>query len=243
MSPAKTRVTRRIAALWAIVPIFMILGAGPALGHGDGDIVSDPSPAQETGPFSNPLVSSAVSVSVPLALSSRPGAPYTIYLDFGGFSFTGLWGGNSLYTPGDTPAYTNDGDATTFSTSELANMKNVWSRVAEKFAWANVNVTTVDPAVAAGQAGSDLARQNYYDSQSGTMHTVIGGNGNWTGGGGISFVGVTAQPQVGSNGDHTDFVFSCRTPIACPSLPRRRRMRMGTALAFNTRAITTARCL
>jgi len=197
------------------VAIAVIVGVtAPTFGHGDGDIVADPSPPLETGPFSNPLASSAA--SVPLALSSRPGAPYTIYLDFGGFSFTGLWGNNALYSPGATPAYTNDGDATTFSASELANMQNVWSRVAEKFTWANVNVTTVDPAVAAGQAGSDLARQNYYDSQPDMMHTVIGGSGGWTCGGGIGFIGVTGHSQVGTNGDHTDFVFSAQNPNRLP---------------------------
>jgi hypothetical protein len=215
MSPAKTRDTWRNAPLRAMLAIVMIVGvAGSVLGYDDGDIAADP--ALETGPLSSPLVGSAVSVGVPLALSSRTGAPYTIYLDFGGFSFTGLWGNNASYLPGDTPAYANDGDATTFSSGELANIKNVWSRVAEKFAWANVNVTTVDPAVAAGQAGSDLQRQNYYDSQPGMMHTVIGGNGEWTSGGGIGFVGVTGHAQVGTNGNHTDFVFSAQKPDRLP---------------------------
>jgi hypothetical protein len=215
MKTLNARSSRSTALLRPFLAAALFLGfVAAALGHGDGDVAADPSPPQDSGPFSNPLASSAV--SVPLALSSRPGAPYTIYLDFGGFSFTGLWGNNALYSPGDTPAYTNDGDATTFSASELANIKNVWSRVAEKFAWANVNVTTVDPALAAGQAGSDLARQNYYDSQPGMMHTVIGGSGGWTSGGGIGFVGITGHSQVGTNGDHTDFVFSAQNPNRLP---------------------------
>jgi hypothetical protein len=40
------------------------------------------------------------------------------------------------------------------------------------------------------------------------MHTVIGGDGSWTGGGGISYLGVTGKSQSGSNGTHTDWVFS-----------------------------------
>jgi hypothetical protein len=147
-------------------------------------------------------------VSDPLTLNSRPGAAYTIYLDFGGFSFSGNWGNNASFTPGITLAYNIDSDATTFSPTELADMKEIWSRVAEKYSWANVNVTTVDPAIAAGQAGTDAQRQVYYDNTAKLMHTVIGGNGSWTSGGGISYLTVTGKSQPGSNGYHTDWIFS-----------------------------------
>ncbi len=159
----------------------------------------------------SPSAFAEVHPAVP-AFNSVPGAPYTIYLDFGGFTFNGNWGNNASYTPGTTPAYDNNGNATTFSSTELANIKNVWSRVSEKYSAYNVNVTTVDPAVAAGQSGTDLARQNYYDSQARMMHTVVGGPGGWTGGGGISYVGVTQSVVTGSNGYHTDWVFSAQAP-------------------------------
>ena len=45
-------------------------------------------------------------------LNSRPDAPYTIYLDFSGFDFSGDWGGSGK-APGDQPAY--DGVASTGS--------------------------------------------------------------------------------------------------------------------------------
>ena len=62
------------------------------------------------------------------ALESRPGAAYTIYLDFGGFSYAGAWLGST--TPGVTPAF---GDATGgFTAQQQANIANVWARVAEK---------------------------------------------------------------------------------------------------------------
>jgi hypothetical protein len=48
------------------------------------------------------------------------------------------------------------------------------------------------------------------------MHTIIGGMGGWTSGGGIGFVGVTGHSQVGTNGDHTDFVFSAQNPNRLP---------------------------
>ncbi|MGC4032163.1 MAG: hypothetical protein QM754_10620 [Tepidisphaeraceae bacterium] len=149
----------------------------------------------------------AYGLSVP-AYSSLPGAAYTLYLDFGGFAYTGNW---YTGTPGTTPAYTVDSDATTFSSTELTNIHNIWSRVAQKYAMYNINVTTVDPAVAAGAAGSDAARQSYYDSTAKMMHTVIGGSGGWTGGGGVSFVGVTAGSYA-NTGYHTNWVFAAQAP-------------------------------
>src|SRR5215469_6320685 len=78
--------------------------------------------------------------SIP-ALNSDPGAPHTLYLDFHGEP-SEYWG---LQTVPATPAYDVDGDPTTFSSQELANIQEIWSRVAEAFSPFNVNVTTVDP--------------------------------------------------------------------------------------------------
>src|SRR5262249_16547107 len=125
------------------------------------------------------------------AFNSDLGAPYTVYLDFAGFTFNGNWGNRPQDTPGTTPPYDLDGNTTNFTSIELGAIKNIWSRVAEKYSPFNVNVTTVDPAVAAGQNGNDTLRQNFYDSQARMMHTVIGGSGSWSSGGGVSHVGVT----------------------------------------------------
>lgn len=148
---------------------------------------------------------------VPL-LSSNPGAPYTVYLDFAGFSFSGTWGGDTGLTPGDTPAFM--GETTSFTTAEQASIRQIWARVSEKYSPFSVNVTTVDPFVAAGMTGTDADRQAFYDQQVQLMHTVIGGNGSWAGGGGISFVGVTKQVTYQSSlnggaggGFHTDWIF------------------------------------
>ena len=147
-------------------------------------------------------------------LNSNPGAAYTVYLDFAGFNFAGTWGGQSTDgVPGTTPAY--DGVTTTFAAADQGNIRNIWARVAEKYSAFNVNVTTVDPAPA---GASDLQRQLFYDSTSQLMHTVIGGNGSWTGGGGISYEGVDqysfsqyASDNSGAGrGYHTDFVFPDR---------------------------------
>lgn len=147
------------------------------------------------------------------SLSSNPGAPYTIYLDFAGFSFSGTWGGSSSSsTPGVTPAF--DNATTAFTAADLTNIRQMWARTAEKYSPFGVNVTTVDPAAA---GASDSARQAFYDQAAQLMHTVIGGTGSWSGGGGVSYVGVASTSTYSwdptSNngagpGYHTNFVFS-----------------------------------
>ena len=148
---------------------------------------------------------------VPASYSSRPGAAYTLYLDFGGFSYSGQWAGGTV--PGVTPSYSDDNDYSSFSSHELSNIHQIWSGVAAAYAPFNVNVTTVDPAVAAGQTSSDDARQQYYDTQVGIQHTIVGGTGAWAGGGalGESEVGgliVTSPVPDMVFGIHANFVFA-----------------------------------
>src|SRR5258706_9219718 len=100
--------------------------------------------------------------SVP-ALSSHPTAYAKLYLDFNGDT-TNTWGS---YSPSTTPAYDTDGDPTTFSDAELASMREIFNRVAEKYSPLNVDVTTVDPG-------------NLNNGQ--TEKVVIGGGGAWLGG-------------------------------------------------------------
>ena len=123
---------------------------------------------------------SGVAASSPLsavpALSSRPSAYAKIYLDFTGDT-TSTWGS---YHPGTTPAYDTDGDATTFSDAELASIREIFNRVAEKYSPFNVDVTTTNPG-------------NLNDRQ--TLKVVIGGDGAWLGAqaGGVSYVGAFAN--------------------------------------------------
>ena len=66
-----------------------------------------------------PAAGRGQTASIP-ALNSRPGAAYTLYLNFGGFAFTGTWGGGATNgTPGVTPAYTADASPD-FSAAEVA---------------------------------------------------------------------------------------------------------------------------
>lgn len=111
-----------------------------------------------------------LSNSVP-QLSSRPGAAYTMYINPAGFIYTGEWFGSF---PGTNLGYNNRAPSETFNATEQTAIRVIWAAYANKYASFNVNVTTIDPAIAAGQASTDLQRQNYYDSQAGMMHTVIG---------------------------------------------------------------------
>jgi len=106
------------------------------------------------------------------AYSSSPGAAYTLYLDFSGFTFNGTWG-NTGKTPGTLSPFNTDGNATTFSTTELSSISKIWTRTAEKYAPFNINITTVDPAVAAGFSAADTLRQKYYDNTPLVMHSII----------------------------------------------------------------------
>lgn len=141
-------------------------------------------------------------------LNSRPGAAYTLYLNFTGFQYTGQWGGQ---TPGITPAYNNQ-TGPTFTAAEQANIKNIWARIAETWTMFDVNVTTVDPAAAAGHT-TYLARQHYYDTTARVHHTVIGdGASNFFGGAaGVSYVGVWSGSHAAGSGFGTNWTFTNRS--------------------------------
>jgi hypothetical protein len=91
--------------------------------------------------------------SIPV-LNSNPGASASIYLDFNGHSEP-VWGS---YTNAAMSVYDIDGDVTTFSDVELANIQAVWETVAEDYAPFNINVTTVEPSVLA--PGVPIANAN-----------------------------------------------------------------------------------
>lgn len=127
---------------------------------------------------SNPLS------SVPV-LHSRPSAAAKFFLDFDGH-FEPVWGAYSNVT---TPVFDRDGDATTFSNSELATIQEIWARVAEDFAPFNVDVTTVDPGNFSNGVG---------------LRASIGGNGSWYGSaGGVAYINAFTNSVV-----NTVYVFS-----------------------------------
>ena len=105
--------------------------------------------SMELGPesaVSGGLTSSSVMAAAsPLAaipgLNSLVGAAASLYLDFDGH-FEAAWGPDRNIT---SPAYDTDGDASTFTDSELASIRRIWEYVAEDFAIFNINVPTVLP--------------------------------------------------------------------------------------------------
>ncbi len=146
-------------------------------------------------------------------LTSRSNASYTLYLDFAGFNYTGTW---SSKTPGNTPALDNTANSGTFTVAQSDRIKEMWARTVQAYAPFNINVTTIDPAVAAGQSGTDFARQAYYETQARMMHTVITTSYAWYGAaGGVSFVGTTKNAYNPASfnggagaGNHTNWIFT-----------------------------------
>jgi hypothetical protein len=186
------------------------------------------------------------------ALESRPGAAYTVYMNFSGFSFTGNWGGTLAFPPpafpGTTPAYDIDGNSSAFSATEIANMRQLWSRAAEAYAPFNINVTTITPP---GTPASDFNRQAFFDGQAQLLHMVIGGNGNWfspanSGVVGVSFIDVASESfpttlngQLQNSGAgaglHTNWTFSSRLAGISPPANLLRDI-AGTAIHENGHA-------
>lgn len=124
--------------------------------------------------FQPPAGIDAPEASNPLSsipnLHSRSSATAKLYLDFNGH-FEPTWGSYSNIT---TPVFDRDGDATTFSNSELSTIQAIWERVSEDFAPFNVDVTTQDPVNFSNGVG---------------LRASIGGNGSWYGSaGGVAYI-------------------------------------------------------
>ena len=83
-------------------------------------------------------------------LHSKPGSQHVLFLDFDGTLVSGTaWNANYGVSATIHPAWTLDGDSTTFSTTERNAVASIWARVAEDYAPFDVDVTTQDPGAAA----------------------------------------------------------------------------------------------
>lgn len=133
-----------------------------------------------------------IPLSEAFELHSLPGANRTIYLDFTGHSLVGTaWQGSYTDAQMLMPPYSADGDSANFSNTELQNIIDTWSAVAEDYAPFAVNVTTEEPAQSAiDRSGSSDqiygARAVITDS----ANTIAAGCGC----GGIAYVGVFNGP-------------------------------------------------
>ncbi len=131
-----------------------------------------------------PRVRSNVVAASAFQLHSRPGATKVIYLDFDG-AVTQNTPWNSASAPKiTTTAYDSDSSPSTFSSAELANILEIWQRIAECYSPFDVDVTTEAPAVA------DLIDSGGSDSKWGVR--VLFGTPNPSpapGSGGVAYVG------------------------------------------------------
>ncbi|MBX3737538.1 MAG: immunoglobulin domain-containing protein [Candidatus Didemnitutus sp.] len=101
-----------------------------------------------------PAASAALTVPpTPPIRHSRPGASRVLYLDFNGHDVTGTaW--NEANPSANRPAigtyacrpYDTDGNEATFSSTEQAQIVEIWQRVADDYSPFDVDVTTEEPA-------------------------------------------------------------------------------------------------
>jgi hypothetical protein len=151
--------------------------------------------------FSGALRAEAHTAGTP-PLSSKPGAAYTIYLDFGGFNYTGGW---AEHTPGVCPPFDGADPNGTFSTEQIERIKTTWAITASFYSAFNINVTTVDPAPA---GLTDPQRQTFYLGVPNFMHTILTLPGGMAGGGasGLGTVVGTHNPANEPDTQHTNFI-------------------------------------
>ena len=105
-----------------------------------------------------------VSADSVLKLHSRPGAGYTIFIDFdGGTVENTAWNASSGSAKLQAEPYNTDGKPNKYSAAEVDEMVDIWRRVAEDFAPFEVDVTTEDP----GKRGPNTAWIMVTDSKAG----------------------------------------------------------------------------
>ena len=134
------------------------------------------------------------------ALSSRPGSTRTLYLDFDGATYSGTRWKNGAEIV--SPAYSIDGDRTTFNDVERAQVYLAWRTVAEDYAPFDVNVTTLRPDPSA------LTRTSSSDPTYGMPVVVTPTNsvGSGCGCGGMSYVGTFGT--VGATDTQPAWIFT-----------------------------------
>lgn len=198
--------TRFFSPAPTVLPVFEPAAAialtSPAMGAHDheSDHESEDRLPESSDPWQSLLVSeSPLTNDDTFRLHSRPGSNHTIYLDFDGGITEGTGWNNStgVETLVDI-AYDRDGNPSSFSNSELSEIRKIWMLVAEDFAPFDVNVTTEDPGLDA------LTKSGGSDTTWGirSLHTS-NTNGVCSGCGGIAYVGSlppgSAHPHLPSS--------------------------------------------
>ncbi len=169
----------------AVDPLGRLVSIDPPLAGGEVPI----------GPFGEgePDPAAVATVEPPPELASLPGAEATIYLDLDGHRTTGsAWNDAFDIEVIESPPWDIDGDPTSWSTSEIHLIDDVWAQVAEDFAPFAVNVTTAEPGP------GDLDRDGPDDRRWGVRVVVTGED--WSG------CRCGGQAQIASSDDPV-FVF------------------------------------
>ena len=114
-------------------------------------------------------------------LHSKPGSPNVVYLDFDGHVLTSTaWNDYGVATL-NAKSYDLDGAPSTFNSTELNQIAEIWHRMAEDYAPFNIDVTTELPASFGPTVGRVLITQD------------VDANGNqmpFFGAGGVAYVNV-----------------------------------------------------
>lgn len=101
-------------------------------------------PQLTTGTAGTPTLSTATVPVDVFKLHSKPGSNKIIYLDFNGHVVTGTAWNSSAASLTAVP-YDLDGIPSSFSTTEQANVFEIWRRIAEDYSSFDVDVTTEQP--------------------------------------------------------------------------------------------------
>jgi len=128
----------------------------------------------------------AISATDTFKLHSKPGATNVIYIDVNGHSFS-----NTAWNAGTINAvpFDTDGNSSSFSTTELSQIAEMWHRIAEDYAPFDTDVTTEEPANFGPTTGRILI----------TRSTDSSGNAMpYSTGGGVAYVNVWGRSDYAS---------------------------------------------
>ena len=116
----------------------------------------------------------SVSAADTFKLHSKPGASNVIYLDFNGHTITGTaW--NTSSSSIQARPFDSDGNSASFSSAELAQIAEMWHRIAEDYLPFDVDVTTEEPASFGPKTGRILITYNQDVSGSDMPYATSGG--------------------------------------------------------------------
>lgn len=159
-----------------------------------------------------------VTATEAFTLHSKPGAEKVIYLDFDGHTLSGTaW--NSSYSTLAAQPYDLDSNPGAFSATELANIAEIWRRIAEDYTPFDVDVTTEPPAQFGSNTGRLLITRNVdangnpmpADTAGGVAYVNVWGRGDFSyyspalvyynnlGGGRPDYVAEAASHEMGHN--------------------------------------------